>query len=207
MVASPSSPSPTAVVVGVVLAAGRSTRMGRPKALLPLDDETFIERAIRVLLDGGCRSVVAVVGPDAEEAARLAEQSGARVIVNPERDAEQIASIRLGLEQLDDDAAAAAVLPVDHPLVSAGTVAELLREYRRGRASIVRPIYAGAPGHPGIFDRSLFAELSRPDLDQGAHTVVEAHAADRLDVPIRDAAVVADIDTPEDYLRFVEGSC
>ncbi|HEX6939204.1 MAG TPA: nucleotidyltransferase family protein [Longimicrobiales bacterium] len=202
-----SSQPPTAPVIdGIVLAAGRSRRMGRPKALLPVDGETFIERAIRVLVEGGCRAVIAVVGAD-DDVVRRAEQSGAKVVVNAEPESDQAASLRLGLRSIEADAEAAVVLPVDHPLVAAATVLRLLEAFRARRAPIVRPTYCGTPGHPGVFARRLLPELLRPDLPEGAHTVVEAHAAEVLDVPVPDAGVTADVDSPEDYRRLVEGTC
>ncbi|HEX7051704.1 MAG TPA: nucleotidyltransferase family protein [Longimicrobiales bacterium] len=192
---------------GVVLAAGRSERMGRPKALLPVDAESFLQRCIRVLQEGGCRGVIAVVPADAPDTIRLAEQSGALVVRSRSARAEQIDSLRLGLRALEDDVAAAVVLPVDHPLVEAGTVLTLLGAFREGAAPIVRPVYRGVPGHPTIFPRRLFAELSASGLPHGARSVIEAHAAEVVDVPVEDAGVVADIDTPEDYRRLVEGWC
>src|SRR5690606_25634606 len=179
MNSSKSAPS-APIIDGIVLSAGRSRRMGRPKALLPVDGETFIERSIRVLIEGGCRLVVAVVGTDAEEISRRAEQSGAKVVVNPEPDSDQATSLRCGLRALGPEAEAVVVLPVDHPLVSAKTVLLLLEAYRAARAPIVRPVYRGVPGHPGVFARRILPELLREDLPEGAHTVIEAHRSEIL---------------------------
>ncbi|HEX7118260.1 MAG TPA: nucleotidyltransferase family protein [Longimicrobiales bacterium] len=199
--------SPAPVIDGIVPAAGRSRRMGRSKALLPVDGEVFIERAIRVLIEGGCRAVVAVVGAGDEEAGRRAEQTGAKVVVNPEPESDQAASLRLGLGAIEPEAEAVVVLPVDHPLVAATTVARLLAAFRARRAPIVRPTYCGVPGHPGVFARRLFPELLRPELPEGAHSVVEAHRDEVLDVAVHDAGTTADIDAPDDYRRLVEGAC
>jgi len=204
---SPVEPSTAPIIDGLVLSAGRSRRMGRPKALLPIDEETFIERAIRVLIEGGCREVFAVVPADAPGVTRLAEQAGARIVVNPDVDSDQATSLRLGLEAVGDDADAVAVLPVDHPLISSETVLRLLSKYREARPAIVRPVYCGVPGHPGIFSRRLFPELLDPDLPEGAHTVIEAHRDEVVDVEVRDIGVTADIDSPDDYRRLVEGTC
>ncbi len=215
------TPQTASVIDGIVLAAGRSRRMGRPKALLPVDGETFVERAVRVLIEGGCRAVIVVAGAGdgAREAAgahgaaasaevvRRAEQAGAKVVVNPERESQQSHSLRLGLRELEAEAAAAVLLPVDHPLVHATTVERLLAAFRERGAPIVRPTYCGVPGHPGVFARRVFPELADPSLPEGAHSVVAAHADEVLDVAVRDAGVTADVDTPDDYRRLVEGSC
>lgn len=207
MVSNSNPTEPAPVIDGIVLAAGRSRRMGRPKALLPVDDAVFLERTVEALRDGGCRGIIVVVGAGADEVVRQAEQLGAKVVVNPDPDSQQIASLRLGLDAIGDEAVAAVVLPVDHPLVSAGTVLRLIAAFRASGAAIVRPTYHGVPGHPGIFARRIFGELFREDLAHGAHDVVEAHAADRLDVPVRDPGTTANVDTPDDYRRFVEGVC
>jgi CTP:molybdopterin cytidylyltransferase MocA len=205
----PPSRESSTYIDGIVLAAGRSQRMGRPKALLPIDDETFVERAIVVLRDGGCRGVVAVVGRDDPEAARRAEAAGAKVVASGDPDTPQADSLRLGLAAIGEDAAAAVVLPVDHPLVQATTVLALIREFRSrgGAPAAIRPVYCGVTGHPTLFGRRIFAELAAPDLPEGARSVLAAHTDAVVDLPVEDGGVTADIDTPDDYRRLVGGSC
>ena len=192
-------------VAGIVLAAGRSSRMGESKALLRVDGGTFLERAIDILVEGGCQSVVAVLGPG-EASARagdIARRKGAVPLENPRADAEQIDSLWIGLESLSEDAEAAVVLPVDHPLAEARTVRELVRGFRAGGLPIVRPVYNDRPGHPVLFARRLWDELAEPDLVDGAREVVHRHAEEILDVGIGDRGVAIDIDTPEDYRREI----
>lgn len=192
---------------GIVLAAGRSRRMGRAKALLPIDGATFVERAVCALRDGGCRSVLVVVGMDGEETARLAERAGARTLLNPEPEAEPIASIRLALRLLDRETTWATILPVDHPLVRPTTVAALLAAACAEGESIVRPVYRGVPGHPGLFPRRLFEAFFRPDLPHGAHSLLEMYRAEIIDLPLDDPGVTTNVNTPAEYRRFVEGCC
>jgi len=189
-------------VHGVILAAGRSSRMGRPKPLLALDGEALVERAVRVLRAGGCSGVIAVVRGEDDAAARLAHAAGARVVVNGDAQAEQVDSLRLALRELPDDATAAAVLPVDVPFVQPPTVARLVTAFRAGTALVVRPTYHGEPGHPTLFARALFADLAARELPHGARTVIEAHAADTLDIEVEDPGVTQDVDTPEDLARY-----
>lgn len=218
-------------IYGIVLAAGRSQRMGAAKALLPADGRrhsrsrgsrphanrregtlpdaggrSFIEQAVVVLRAGGCDEVVAVVGAPDVEAARLARAAGGRVAVNRESRTEQIDSLRIGLATLPRSAAAALVLPVDQPLVRASTIAALLDTFRSTAAPVVRPTYRGEPGHPTLFASTVFAELSARPLSDGARTVVQAHAVELEDVAVADRGVVADIDTPDDYRRYVESA-
>lgn len=192
-------------IAGIVLAAGRSERMGRSKALLEIGGETFLERAIGILADGGCEEIVAVLGRGEAggAAGELARGRGAEPVENP-RGGEQIDSLRLGLAAVPADAAAAIVLPVDHPLADAGTVAALIAEFEASRAPIVRPVYRDRPGHPVLFARGLWPELSDPDLEAGARDVVHRHVEAIRDVPIEDRGVTVDVDTPADYRREVQ---
>lgn len=191
-------------VGGIVLAAGRSTRMGRPKPLLEAGGESFLKLAMRALREGGCEAVVVVVGYG-DETAATARDAGAIVVRNREIDSEQIESLRMGLEALPAAAGAAVVLPVDHPLVQGTTVAALVRRWREAPERIVRPLHDGRPGHPTVFPRSVWSDLRR-GLPGGARTVVEDDAHPTLDVAVEDTGVIADIDTPEAYARWVEGA-
>ncbi|MGH7557627.1 MAG: nucleotidyltransferase family protein [Gemmatimonadota bacterium] len=193
-------------VAGIVLAGGRSSRMGEPKALLDVEGTSFLERAARVLAEGGCDPVFVVVPPGetGERLLELARRAGARGIVNPEPDAEQIDSLRVGLEALEPHVVAAAVLPVDHPRVRTATIAALLAAFHASGAPIVRPIYGDRPGHPVLFARDLWTELRAPDLEEGARDVVHRHHGEIEEVPVDDPGLVIDVNTPEEYAREVK---
>jgi molybdenum cofactor cytidylyltransferase len=191
-------------IPAIVLAAGRSTRMGRPKALLRTSDEgeTFVERLLSTLVAGGIDDVVVVAGT---EAAAIEERIGlrARIVVNPEVDRGQLSSMLVGLAVVDRPGVMAAMMtPVDQPFVSEATVRLLVDTWRRLRAPIVRPVRDDRHGHPVIFDRSTFDALRRADPSEGAKAVVRAHAARLCDVVVEDAAAFEDIDTPADYERW-----
>lgn len=190
---------------GVIPAAGASLRMGRPKALLPLGGETFLQRAVRALADGGCDPVFVVLGPGDSASAREAERAGARVLENPEPGEGPITSLRLALAALDASVRGLVYLPVDHPLVRAETVRALLAAARSTRAPIVLPLHASERGHPVVFDRALFPELSDPTLEEGARTVTHRHLGRALSVEVDDPGVLVDIDTPDTYEAVIAG--
>lgn len=186
---------------GIVLAAGASRRMGTPKPLLSAGGQSLIERAVRALLDGGCAAVTAVVRADDAATAELAGAAGAEVVQNPEHGSEQVDSLRIALAAVPSEAAAALVLPVDHPRMSADAVRTVVDAFRARGAPIVRPTHAGVPGHPTLFHRSIFPELSAPDLREGARTVIQRHRERVEDVAVAEPGVVQDVNTPEEYRR------
>lgn len=193
------------MVDGIVLAAGASTRMGKSKALLEVDGSTFLERAVHLLREAGCRYVVAVVDDD-DWTERLADVSGAAVVINDQPGAEQIDSLRLGIANLPEGGDGVIVLPVDFPRISAKTVAMLIEEFGRSDAAILNPSHNGEAGHPVIFARRILPELLEPDLPDGARSVIEAHAGEARAIEVNDPGILIDIDTPADYEQHVQAS-
>ena len=196
---------PVSGIAGIVLAAGRSARMGAPKPLLDLEGESFLARGIRVLREGGCDPVVVVV-PDGEAMGpmgAIVRTHAARVIENPDPRAEQIDSLRLGLKAVET-AEAAVVLPVDVLVKEPEVVRALCEAWLEQRAPVARPVHGGRPGHPVLFARDTWDELMASDLEDGARDVVHRHLQEILEVEVGDSGVLIDINTPEEYVRKVE---
>jgi molybdenum cofactor cytidylyltransferase len=195
------------VIPAIVLAAGRSSRMGRAKALLPLGDaDTFLTRIVRTFLDAGVDDVIVVLGHEADAIARDFAASGlpARLVVNAEYDRGQLSSLIAALGVVDRPGVVAALVTlVDVPLVSAATVRTVIDCYRRTGARIVRPTRGTRHGHPLLVDRTLFEAVRRADPATGVKPIVRAHASASGDVPIDDEGAFVDIDTAEDYERVL----
>jgi molybdenum cofactor cytidylyltransferase len=177
----------------IVLAAGRGTRFGEPKAQAKLaSGERFLDAVVRLATESGSHPVVVVAERGVDVPAP------ARVVVNPNSRSEQVASLRLGLAGLaNDPAEAALVWPVDHPFVHVVSVLALMDAFKRTRAPIVLPVHAGRRGHPVLFARTVWLELMTTTTG-GARTVVHAHDADVVEVPVPDEGVTRDIDTRSD---------
>ena len=193
-------------IVGIVLAAGKSTRLGRPKALLTAPSgETFVARVAGTLSDGGADSVV-VVGRESDEellAQVSALRPGVEFAANPAPDRGQLSSVIVGIEYADARGAeAVVVLPVDTPLVLADTVRAALQAFRQSRAAIVRVTYQGRHGHPVVFGAAVFAEIRAADPSVGAKQVVRRDPGRVLDVEVADPGVLQDVDLPEDFHRL-----
>lgn len=190
-------------MAGVVPAAGASRRMGRPKGLLELGGDTFVQRVVAALSGGGCAPVYVVTAPGDPELGDLARSAGATVLTNPDPGEGPITSLRLALRTVAADVEAVVYLPLDHALVEASHVSRLIGAAEESGAHLALPVHEGERGHPALFRRALFRELLDPDLEGGARTVVHRHLARACLVRSEDPAVVTDIDTPEAYAEAV----
>jgi len=181
--------------------------MGQPKALLPIGKagETFLDRVTHSLLEGGVDGVFVVVGADADAIRQHAkERPRVRIVHNPDFEQGQLTSMLAGLRSIDEPAASGLLVTlIDVPLVSPDTIRRLIGAHREHAASIVRPVSNGRHGHPVIFHRRLFDELRGADPARGAKPVVNAHSAEIDEVTVEDEGAFIDIDTPEDYERWI----
>jgi molybdenum cofactor cytidylyltransferase len=195
------------VIPAIVLAAGRSSRMGRAKATLPVDGrDTFLTRIVRTFRDADVDDVIVVVGHDADAIARAFAESGlpARFVINRDYDRGQLSSLIAGVNAIDRPGVAAALITlVDVPLVSAATVRAVVDHYRASRAPVVRPTSGTRHGHPLLIDRALFDALRQADPAAGAKPIVRAHASPIGDLSIADEGAFIDIDTAEEYARWI----
>ena len=193
------------MTAALILAAGRSSRMGRPKAFLPHRQPgvTFLGHLIWSASRGGADSIH-VVGRVGDTALRqAAAEAGAHYIENPRPDGGQLSSILSGIDGIpDSDVRSILLLPVDIPLVSAEVIAAVLEAAGRSTKPIVRTSHRGRHGHPVLFKPAVFGELRRVDPAIGARAVVRADPARVLDVEVDEAGVLDDVDTPADYLRL-----
>lgn len=190
------------MIAGIILAAGRSSRMGASKALLfASSSETFVSRLIATLRSGGLAAPVVVGRADDELLRREVERHLCRFVVNPNADAGgQLSSLLAGLAAADRaDLRGVLAVPVDAPLVTPHTVAALVAVFEATLAPVVRPRHAGRHGHPVIFSRAVFDELRRADPAAGAKAVVRAHERAVVNVDVDDPGVLGDVDTPEAY--------
>jgi molybdenum cofactor cytidylyltransferase len=193
-------------IAGVVLAAGRSERMGNPKALLDFRGRSFIVAVLEALEALDLKHRVVVLGPDN---GRIREQIASHpsiVVENATPEQGQISSLRHALTALEPvRPTAMLVWPVDVPHVRIATVERLIETFDRSGAAIALPTFGDRRGHPVIWSARLFSELatSPAATRDGARSVVHAHEGEVVAVPVDDPAVIEDIDTPEDYERLI----
>ena len=179
--------------------------MGRPKALLPYREGTFLEHLIQVTRHSRIGVTRIVLGAGAETIRTAAKLDPSLVVLNPKWEKGQLSSICAGIRSLDGiDTEGIVLCPVDHPLVSARLVSELVERFYQEKKKIVLPTYRGRRGHPAIFSSSLFGELLAAPADIGARAVVWAHAPDVLEVPTEEEGVVLNLNDPDTLKRAVE---
>ena len=202
----------SAVVAALVLAAGDSTRMGEPNALLPdPEGRPFVARIVRTFAAAAVSDVIVVTGAlhDKIVAAVAVDHPPVlpRFVHNPDPSRGQLSSLWAGLDAADRPGVEAVLMTlVDVPMVSASTVTAVVDAWRRTHAPIVRPAIGDRHGHPVLFDRTVFDELRRAPLDEGAKIVVHRHAQRLVNVEVSDAGCLVDVDTREDYARLLAGS-
>jgi molybdenum cofactor cytidylyltransferase len=190
----------------MILSAGASSRMGRPKALLPYREGTFLEHLIQVTRHPRIGVTRVVLGAGAETIQSVAKLDPSVVVLNAEWELGQLSSIWAGVRSLEGIETDGIVLcPVDHPLVSARLVSELVERFYDEKKPIVLPTYNGKRGHPVIFSSQLFSELLAAPAEMGARAVVWAHSTDVLEAPTDEEGVILNLNDP-DMLKRATGS-
>lgn len=194
-------------VGAVILAAGSSSRLGRPKQTLRFRGESLLRRAALAALGAGCRPVVVVMGAYAELSRRELDGLDVRGVLNDRWETGMASSVRSGIEDLiraDPGAAAAVFLLCDQPHLTAGVISGLVAAHRASGTPVVASTYGGGFGVPALFGRTLFAELARLEGASGAKEVIRRHASEACFLPFPGGEV--DVDTPDDVSRLMAGS-
>jgi molybdenum cofactor cytidylyltransferase len=196
------------VLTGIILAAGNSTRMGAPKALLQTPDgQLFVSRIVRTWHGAGVHDVVVVTGGDHAAIAAAIARDGIvpppLIVQNPDPSRGQLSSLLVGLDATAESQGVLMTL-VDSPLATLATVSAVIDQWRRSHAPIVRPAIGDTHGHPVLFDRTVFDELRRAPATVGAKAVVRAHEREIVNVQVSDEGCVVDFDTPLDYERYLK---
>jgi molybdenum cofactor cytidylyltransferase len=195
------------MIAAVILSAGESSRMGRPKALLPIGRQTFIEKIVSALRQAGLENIIVILGHDAEAMRQKIAHLPVTILVNSEYRKGQLSSLRAAIRHLlaNDGCSGLLVHLVDHPYIDAALVNLLIERFEDSGKLIAVPRFHGKRGHPVIFARSLFNELLNAPEDQGAKAVVNAHRKETLEIETDDEGITIDIDTPDLYRQHVKG--
>ena len=193
----------------VILAAGASTRMGRPKQLLTLGSKCLLQHVVDAALKSVLNEVIVVLGHRAAEieaTLRFPEDASVRAIVNSAYSDGQSTSLRLGIQSIDPRSSAAAILLGDQPGVGAELIDAVAAHFVANDAPIARPSFAVSgeprrPGHPVFLARRSWPQVDGLTGDLGARALIESHPEWLSELYI-DTLLPPDLDTPEDYEQF-----
>jgi len=186
-------------VAAIILAAGASERLGRPKALLDWHGKPIIAHIVDVVLASPARPVVVVLGAHAEQVRPALGSRPVQMVINPDWREGMSTSVRAGLAHLSADVAAALFVLGDQPNVTPGLLATLVAHFRETGAPILVPRYRDRPGNPALFAREMFAELAQVTGDRGGRPLLDKYASRVVAVQVDDPSMLEDIDTLEDY--------
>ena len=186
------------MISAIILAAGKSERMGTPKALLPFRGRTFLENILQAIAGSCLTTTVVVVGHHRDEiAARL---NIPNMVFNPHYEQGMVTSFQAGIRALPPDSIGAVLFLVDHPVVEPSTIDVLVHNFSGNR--IVVPVFNGRRGHPVLFAREVLQEILALPPSQGANIVVRKDPGRIVEVSVDSPGILVDIDTPEDFERL-----
>jgi CTP:molybdopterin cytidylyltransferase MocA len=191
-------------VAAILLAAGRSRRMGAFKPLLPFGSVTVAQCCVSYLLEGGAEHVVVVVGHRREEVRAALKHLPVSFAVNPAPESEMGESIASGVLELPDETEAILIALVDQPAIPPSVPRALIDEWRRTGARLLVPEHGGRGGHPVLVDGSLRRELLHLDAQGGLRALFDKHRPETRRVSVASPYIARDMDTWDDYRALYE---
>ena len=186
------------MISAIVLAAGKSERMGRPKALLPIQGRTFLENILAAISRTSIEDAIVVLGHHRDQIER--NVSLPSVVFNADYEQGMIRSFQAGIRELSWDTAGAFLFLVDHPLVEPTTIESMIMNLAPNR--IVLPTFERRRGHPVLFSSEVLEEILALGPSEGANIVVRKNPDRIIEVPVNAPGILVDIDTPEQFERL-----
>jgi len=191
------------MISAILLAAGESRRMGKPKLLMPIGKSTVLEQAIDNLLNSRVSETIVVLGYKAEEVRLKIATKPVKIAVNPDYQQGMSTSIATGLKLVDDRATAVMLALADQPFIDGKIIDRLIQQFQTHKKGIVIPVYQGRRGHPIVFAIEYKTELLGLKGDVGGREITQEHPDDILEVAVSSPGINIDIDTMSDYHCYV----
>ena len=193
-------------VTALILAAGRSTRMGQPKMLLPWGETTVLGQVISTVQRAGLKEIIVVSGGAREEVEAIASAHGARTVFNPEfANGEMLSSIQAGLREIAPSALSgkegALIVLGDQPQVQERSARAVVSRFEETKSNLVVPSYQMRRGHPWLVARPLWEEILVMRATESPRDFLNRHASEIEYVIVDNPSILADLDTPDDYLQ------
>jgi molybdenum cofactor cytidylyltransferase len=188
------------MISAIVLAAGKSERMGRPKALLEFHGRTFLEHILDAISQSSIEHTSVVVGHHRHEIENRV--NAGPMIFNPNYEQGMVTSLQTGIRSLPAESIGAFLFLVDHPVVATATIEAMIPHVARDR--IVQPTFQGRRGHPVFLGGDILQEILALPSTQGADAVVRRDPSRIIEIPVNAPGILIDVDTPGDYDELLE---
>jgi molybdenum cofactor cytidylyltransferase len=190
------------VISAIILAAGKSTRMGQPKMLLPWADITVLGRVILTFQEAGIEDVIVITGGSREAVGQIVNQHGARSVFNRDfAGGEMLSSLQVGIRAQKAEAQATLVGLGDQPQVQRETVRSICETFANQPSKLIVPSFQMRRGHPWLVERSLWNEILQMSAEQSPRDFLNRHADEITYVPVETSSILADLDTLEEYRK------
>lgn len=189
------------MIYAMILAAGESKRMGKPKLMLPFGETTILGAVINNVLSSKADKILVVLGSDTEKIRKKIENLSLEITTNPGYQKGMLSSVQWGFKNLPENAKAALVCLGDQPGISTVVINKVIDVYKRTRKGIVIPVYKKNRGHPVLIDIKYRKDVKNLNPDIGLRELVYNHPEDTVEVKVEAPSILHDIDDPDDYRK------
>ena len=190
------------MITAIILAAGKSKRMGEPKMLMPWGKSTVLQTVISTFQTSGINDILVVTGGAHQQVESLIGQTVQTIFNEDYEKGEMLSSIQMGLSAKMNEASAALICLGDQPQVTERSVRSICDTFMKNKSPIVVPSYEMHRGHPWLLARPLWDELLQMKSPRTPRDFLKKHARKIHYVNVDTASVIEDLDTPEDYLKY-----
>lgn len=187
------------MINAIILAAGQSKRMGKPKPLLRFNDQTFLEQIISVLKHSDVDRITVVLGAEADTIRKSVDLTGTNIVINQDYQRGQLSSLIAAIEQTSEDTEAILLCLADNPFITKEVVNQVIHKFKETNNPIIVPVFEKNRGHPTLFSRLLFNELLNAPEEKGARYVLYSNEGKILELEVSERGILIGIDTSDDY--------
>jgi len=192
------------MIWAMILAAGESKRMGKPKLLLPVGEKTMIETVIDRVVHSKAEKILVVLGSNREKIEKKIGNLPLEIAVNPDFKEGMLSSVQHGFHVLPEDVQAVLIFLGDQPSIPTDVIDRVIDAFRETGKGIVLPVYKGERGHPVLIDMKYRHDVKNLNPEVGLRELVYGRPEDILEVEVDDAGILRDINDIEDYMREIK---
>lgn len=192
------------MIWAMILAAGESKRMGKPKLLLPVGEKTMIETVIDRVIQSRAEKILVVLGSNREKIEKKIGNLSLEIAVNPDFKEGMLSSVQHGFHALPEDTQAVLIFLGDQPSIPTDVIDRVIDAFRETGKGIVLPVYKGERGHPVLIDMKYRHDVKNLNPEVGLRELVYGRPEDILEVKVDNAGILRDINDIEDYIREIK---